>query len=143
MYTVGSVLKLMRVVQESLECQAIDYDKFKGIVNNIHDPVFRTKEGQPAAFVECLQSDFRKNVIHSTSCAIFLPKGSDINETPKQCAGCEHAEHYLRTQKSIRNKQSDTNSKHIRHYYKSGEELLQTTRAFAEKLPVLKKKWID
>ena len=142
--TVGSVIKLMKVVQESFECQAIDYEKFKGIINNMYDPVFKTKEGQPAAFVECLQSDLRKNVIRSTSCTIFLPNGSDVSEAPKQCAGCQHAEHYLRTLKSVRNKQRDTNSndnsKHTRHDYKSREELLQTIRALAEKLRVLKQK---
>lgn len=121
--------KLMATIQSLRICSGCSFEEYQTVVppNNC-DPVYFTRNGEPAAFAESSPSQHHKKIIRSTNCLVFIPYDEALSSTDI-CAACEHSKHYLRTLKSRLNSQGNEdkkngNSKFTRFDYLSKEELV-------------------
>ena len=94
-------------------------------------PIFKNKDGQPAAFVEPIPSNYDKKLIRSSNCSLFLPIGGAC----LQCESCFRTDHYMRTLKSrSKNTSNNTFSKFTRYDYMTKDQLVEHSRRTAETL---------
>ena len=72
--TNSDLVGLLYLVASLTVCSGCSYDAYKELVLNYEttQPVFKTKDGSPAAFVEVLVSKNRKKVIRSVNCSILI-----------------------------------------------------------------------
>ena len=83
-------------------CQGCQFDKYKLVYETLEsesEPLFKTKDGTPAAFVEMCMSKNKGKVIRSSKCILFLWQDGSI-KTLDNCKACESVDHYLRTKLS-------------------------------------------
>ena len=141
--TFKDIVYLLNQVGKFALCRGCDYQKYESIVpfdSKCGKPVFMTKDGKPAAFVERLQSNGKQKIIRSTRCMIFLIH-EEILETSNCCNSCKSANHYLRTLKSRKmNPSKSEPSKNKTFDYMSKEELTNLARKSAKELKYLRQK---
>jgi hypothetical protein len=123
---------LMLAIQGLKICAGCKFDHYETIVpDDLSVPVFHTRSGEPAAFVENNPSQHHKKVIRSAFCLLFIPHDELIS--PKNiCAACEQTQNYLRTLKSrkaqiVQGREQDS-SKFTRFDYLTKDELLNLIR---------------
>ena len=131
--SIQDLVKLLVTIQSLRVCSGCPFEQFQKIVpKGMFEPVYYTRNGEPAAFVETSPSQHHKKIIRSTSCLVFIPYDEALHSSDI-CAACEHSKHYLRTLKSRLNShshqsQNNENSKFTRFDYLSKEEVLQLLR---------------
>ncbi len=123
--------KLLLTIQTTKICSGISIDNYETVLPKDNTmPVYYTRNGEAAAFLENNPSQFHKKTIRSTNCLLFMPSDETLC-TDEICAACEHSKHYLRTLKSRLNcsaAQKEEKSKFTRFDYLSKDELLQYLR---------------
>lgn len=124
-------------------CQGCEFQKYETVLppeSEYGQPVFMTKDGKPAAFVERIISKAKQKIIRSDKCLILLPQ-EEAFEISNCCSACKSAGHYLRTLKSRKMMTDKTEqSKNIKSQYMSKEELLNLARKSAKELKYLQLK---
>lgn len=95
----SDIMELLDTIGNMKTCQGCNFDKYKSLIHK-HDaseqqPIFRSKDGSPAAVVDIMQSKNKEKVIRSTKCLIFLVN-SNVIKTPNICEACRSTDHYLR-----------------------------------------------
>ena len=128
---------VLRLLSTAKLCKGHAYARFSSISIEHSNVLYRTKTGEPGAYVETMPSEFHRKIIRSAHCEIFLPTDLTIS-TPNTCDSCAQSEHYLRTILS-RNKFSHA-SKFTRFDRLSYEELLKVARESSKKLISLNNK---
>lgn len=93
---------------------------------------FNNKDGQPAAFIEPIPSNYDKKLIRSPNCSLFLPIGGAC----LRCESCFRTDHYMRTVKSWSKNTYNNNtvSKFTRYDYMTKDQLVEHSRRTAETL---------
>ena len=111
-------------------CEGCNFNRYKSLFSSNDtdwQPVFKTKDGTPATFVDILMSKNKEKVIRSSKCLIFLLQ--HVIRTPNICEACKSADHYPRTMLSrVNNKNNISDSGRVRYDYMSKEELLNVAR---------------
>lgn len=65
--------RLMSIVQSLKTCSGCDIDKYKTVLPRDESlPIYCTRSGEPAAFVEAMPSKYHTKVIRSTHCMVFF-----------------------------------------------------------------------
>ena len=101
--TFGYIPNLLNCLAKLSVCQGCDYQKYETALppeSEYGQPVFMTKDGTPATFVERLLSKGKQKVIRSTKCLIFLLQHEEVLEVSNCCDLCKSVGHHLRTLKS-------------------------------------------
>ena len=132
---------LLQTLQRLTVCGGCDFEKYSQYLDmSSGDTVYKTNNGEPAAFVETNLSNFHSKIIRSAKCSVLLPY-NDLVSTKKVCDSCCHIEPYLRNIKSInkakQNVDSDETpkqSKFTRLDKLSYSELLNVARNSSKKL---------
>ena len=137
------LVHLLDTVGNMKACQGCNFNTYKSLFpSNDTDwqPIFKTKDGTPAAFVDILMSKDKEKVIRSSKCLIFLLQDHVII-TPNICEACKSADHYLRTMLSrVNNKNTISDSGRVRYDYMSKEELLNVARNSVKEMKYWKQK---
>jgi hypothetical protein len=120
---------LMKTLENWKVCSGVPSENYQSLLpENVSVPVFKTRDGEPGAFVEYHSVD-KQCIIRSTKCKILVHGGNVC------CKACFEANHYMRTLKSRRQQSasaSSTTSKHKRFDYMSKQELLDHCRESAK-----------
>ena len=146
--SVQDLNKLLIAIQSLKICSGCSFEKFQIVLpQNNSEPVYYTRNGEPAAFVEVNPSQHHKKTIRSTSCLIFIPYDEALLPANEICAACEHSQHYLRTLKSRINSKSQVeennkgeNSKFTRFDYLDKDDLMHLLREKTTEMRHLQKK---
>ena len=146
--SVQDLNKLLIAIQSLKICPGCSFEQFQTVLpQNNSEPVYYTRNDEPAAFVEVNPSQHHKKSIRSTSCLIFIPYDEAFIPVNEICAACRHSQHYLRTLKSRINSQSQVgennkaeNSKFTRFDYLDKEELMHLLREKTTEMRNLQKK---
>ena len=96
--TLGDIPNLLNCLAKLSVCQEYDYQKYETALppeSEYGQPVFMTKDGTPAAFVERVLSKTKQKVIRS-----ILPQHEEVLEVSNRFDLCKSVGHYLRTLKS-------------------------------------------
>ena len=139
-HTEYDLLQILAFIENSSTCSGVSLDKYSELITDKAIPVYHTRDGYPAAFVEIPKSELSLPLIRSSNCSILLPERSDVIDVPTTCKSCKLTENYLRTIKSRRNKTNESGSKFSTFESKSKEELIEIARQFSGRLKVLKQK---
>ena len=139
--TLGDIPNLLNCLAKLSVCQGCDYQKYETALppqSEYGQPVFMTKDGTPAAFVERVLSKTKQKVIRSTKCLIFLPQHEEVLEVSNCCDLCKSVGHYLRTLKSRKTiTDKGEKSKKTKLEYMTKEELVNLARKSAKELKYL------
>lgn len=128
----NQLCSLMKYLEKFHLCPGVSVENYQDFIPDSDNiPLYKTSNGEPAAFVESVPGDLSKKLVRSTKCDIL------INGTC--CSGCLNTSHYLRTLKSRSTKRSH-NSKYTRFDYMFKDELLEHSREMAGKLHIMQNK---
>ena len=123
---------LMLAIQSLKICAGCKFDNYETFASDDPSvPVYHTRSGEPAAFVENNPFQHHKKVIRSTFCLLFVPHDELL--LPREiCAACEQTQNYLRTLKSrnaqMAQERKQDGSKFTRFDYLRKDELLDIIR---------------
>ena len=141
--TCNDLTHLLDTIGSMKLCQGCQFDKYKLVYETLEsesEPLFKTKDGTPAAFVEIWMSKNKEKVIRSSKCILFLWQDGSI-KTPDNCQACESVDHYLRTKLSrMKNKNPHADQKSVRYDYMSKDELLEVARKSLKEMKHWKQK---
>lgn len=108
--SVQELKKLMSTIQSLKICSGFSIDNYETLSQDHALPVYYTRNGEPAAFVESSPSQCHKKFIRSTNCLLFIQYDETLGTT-EICAACQHSKHYMRTLKSRLNCQDQKEEK--------------------------------
>ena len=131
-HTCKDLYSFMRILEKHSLCPGVSIEKYHDLPSIDSDvPIFKNKDGQPAAFVEPIPSNYDKKLIRSSNCSLFLPIGGAC----LQCESCFRTDHYMRTLKSrSKNTSNNTFAKFTRYDYMTKDQLVEHSRRTAETL---------
>ena len=135
------VKTLMLAIQSLKICDGCKFNNYETVVSDdLSLPVYHTRSGEPAAFVENKPSQHHKKVIRSTFCLLFIPYDELLS--PREiCPACEQTQNYLRTLKSrkaqMEQEKKQDSSKFTRFDYLSKDELLNLIRKRTKQMKYL------
>ena len=129
-HTQKDLYSFMQTLEKHSLCPGVSIEKYHDLPIDSDAPVFKNNDGQPAAFVEPIPSNFDQKLVRSSNCSLFLPIGS----TCLRCESCFRTDHYMRTLKSRNQNVSnnDTVSKFTRYDYMTKDQLVEHSRRTAE-----------
>ena len=142
-HTEYDLLQIMAFIENSSTCSGVSSDKYSELITDKSVPVYHTRDGYPAAFVEIPKSELSLPLILSSNCSILLLERSDVIDVPTTCKSCKLTKNYLRTIKSTRNKTNESGSTFSTFESKSKEELIEIARQFSGRLKVLKLSYFE
>lgn len=126
----ADLVELLNTVGGLKSCQGCNFDKYRSLIQGEicdQQPVFKTKDGTPAAMIDIMVSKDKEKVIRSAKCLIFLVE-SNVVKTPNTCEACKNTDHYLRTMLSRKNNDEGKHCQRVRLDYLSKEDLLDHAR---------------
>ena len=136
-------MQLLNTVGGLKSCHGCNFEKYKSLVCKDdpweQQPIFKTKVGTSAAFVDIMVSKGKEKVIRSTNCLTLLIE-SDVIKTPNTCEACKSTNHYLRTMLSRQNSTQAKDVKKSRLDYFSKEDLLNHSRSAIKEMKYWKQK---
>ena len=138
--SVQDLKNLMRTVESQRICSGFPVTNYETVLPKDHThPIYHTRNGDPAAFVENKPSKYHKKVIRSTTCMIFIPY-DEVLSTSTICAACRHSQNYLKTLKSRGATPTEERSKFTRFDYLNKQELVEQLRKRTGELRYLQEK---
>ena len=131
-HTCKDLYSFMQILEKYSLCPGVSIEKYHDLPIDSDVPIFKNKDGQPAAFVEPIPSNYDKNLIRSSNCSLFLPIGGAC----LRCESCFRTDHYMRTVKSRSKNTSNNNtvSKFTHYDYMTKDQLVDHSRRTAETL---------
>ena len=128
---VRTCIRLCKYWRNSL-CPGVSIEKYHDLPIDGDVPIFKNNDGQPAAFVEPIPSNYDKKLIRSCNCSLYLP----IGEACLRCESCFRTDHCMRTVKSQSKNTFNNNtvSKFTRYDYMTKDQLVDHSRRTAETL---------
>ena len=125
---------LMKSLEKFQICPGISAENYLDqLPESNNTPVYKTTDGQPAAFVESVPGNFHQQIIRSTKCSILV-------QSTACCTACSQTNHYMRTLKSRSREINQTSSKHARFDYMTKDKLLEHSRQMADKIHMMQVK---
>ena len=131
-HTCKDLYSFMQILEKYSLCPGVSIEKYHDLPIDGDVPIFKNKDGQPAAFVEPIPSNYDKKLIRSSNYSLFLPIGGAC----LRCESCFRTDHYMRTVKSRSKNTSNNNtvSKFTRYDYMTKDQLVEHSRRTAETL---------
>ncbi len=129
--TCDDLKHLLGTIGSMKVCQGCPFNKYEPLCqthNPQSQPLFKTRDGTPGAFIDVSMSKNKEKVIRSSKCILFLWQDDSVI-TPDTCEACKSTNHYLRTKLSrINNKKENADPKMARYDWMSKDELLEVAR---------------